>query len=69
MKSAIGCFSFIVAIILFNVFVGAWAVNTILAWFDKDISWVADAVIGLFTAEFTIPIAIVGKILQACGIF
>jgi hypothetical protein len=66
--SCIGC-GFIIFILLFNVFVGAWSVDRILLWLGKDIPFIADALIGLFTAEISVPVAIVGEILRACGVF
>lgn len=66
--SGIGCIV-VIFILFFNVFVGAWSVDRILLWLDKDIPFIADAVIGLFAAELSVPIAIVGEILRACGVF
>lgn len=61
--------AYFVVIFTVNLVIGTWAVNTILSWFSKDIPLWADALIGLFTAEVTTPIAIVGYILKACGVF
>lgn len=59
----------LIAIIILNLAVGGWSVDVILSWFGKDIPFLADSLIGLFTAEFSVPIAIVGKILLMFGIF
>ena len=52
-----------------NVSVGAWSVAQILSWMGKSIPLLGSVVIGLFVGEFSIPIAIIGKILKACGVF
>lgn len=62
-------FGFIIFILALNIIVGGWSVNEILSWFGKDIIFIADSFIGLFVGEFSIPIAIVGKILIALGVF
>ncbi len=67
MKKLGGMLIFLVVIL--NITVGAWSVNQILSWFGKNIPMWADAVIGLFVGEFSIPVAIVGWILKLCGIF
>lgn len=64
-----GCFKFVICIILFNIFLGGWSVNLILSWFGKDIPFFFDSIIGLFVAALSFPVAIVGSILQAFGIF
>jgi len=56
-------------ILLLNITLGTWATNEILSWFGKSIPLWADALIGLFTGEFSIPVAIVGWILKFFGIF
>lgn len=65
---SIGCLIYI-AVIVLNVTVGAWSVGEILSWFSKDIPLFADVVIGLFVGEVSIPVAIIGAILKACGVF
>lgn len=65
-KFQIGCFIFV---LIFNFTIGAWSVIEILSWFDKKIPLIASATIGLFVGEISIPIAIVGKILKAFGVF
>jgi hypothetical protein len=67
-SGSIGCVIYIIVIVL-NVILGAWSVGEILSWFGKDIPLLADAAIGLFTGEISIPVAIVGAILKACGVF
>lgn len=62
----IGCF---VLVVLFNISIGTWAVNQILSWFGKDIPFVADLVIGLVTAQISVPVAVIGWILKICGVF
>lgn len=64
----IGC-SGIILVSILNIIIGSWSIDEILSWFGKDIPWIADAIIGLFTAELSIPVAIVGKILRAFGVF
>lgn len=63
-----GCLIPIIILIL-NITIGTWSVGEILSWFGKDIPIIADAVIGLFIGEFSIPVAIVGAILRICGVF
>ncbi len=62
MKS-IGC-GFLIAIMVLNLTVGAWSVDKILSWIGKDIPMIGDMVIGLFVAEISIPVAVVGSILK-----
>ena len=69
-SSGFGIMAFIVlAIGAFNIWVGSMSVEYILSWFGKTIPWAMAAVIGLFTAEITVPIAIVGHILKMCHVF
>lgn len=68
MKNKIGCLG-IIALIAMNVTLGTWSVIEILSWFGKSIPLLGNVVIGLFTGQFAVPIAIVGKILKMCGIF
>lgn len=67
-STGLGCFP-IILLLLFNVLVGAWSVSEILSWFGKSISFFADMLIGLFVAEFSVPVAIVGYILKVFGVF
>lgn len=63
-----GCLTAIV-LMLVNITIGAWSIIEILSWFGKSIPTIACAVIGLFTGEFSIPIAIIGWILRYFGVF
>ena len=63
-----GCLTVII-ILLINLSIGAWSVIEILSWFGKSIPLWGNALIGLFTAEFSVPIAIVGWILRILGVF
>ena len=57
-----GCW-FLVA--LFNVLVGAWSVNYILLYFlGKMIPLWGAMLIGLFTAEISVPVAVVIALLR-----
>lgn len=67
-KGNCGCIIYLV-LVLFNIFIGGISVDYILSWFGKDIPNIADGVIGLFVGEISVPIAIIGWILQACGVF
>lgn len=71
MKNGIqyGCFFWILFIIAINLTVGAWSVIEILSWFGKSVPLVGSIVIGLFAGELSIPVAVVGWILRACGVF
>jgi len=59
----------LIVIMLINLTIGAWSVIEILSWFGKSIPMIANVAIGLFLGEFSIPLAIVGKILKVCGVF
>jgi len=56
-------------LLILNITVGAWSVIEILSWFGKSIPLWANALIGLFVGEFSIPVAIIGWILKICGVF
>lgn len=61
-----GCFSILIA---FNLLIGGWSVNYLLQFFlGKTIPLLGAAVIGLFVAELSVPVAIVVAILQLFGI-
>ncbi len=60
------CLALVVA---FNALLGGWSVETILAWFGKSIPFGWDMVIGFFTAEISVPVAVVGAILKHFGVF
>lgn len=59
----------IVLIMLFNLICGMMSVNYILGWFGKNIPWVGDMVIGLFVAEISVPVAVIGWVLKLFGVF
>lgn len=62
-----GCVVWI-AVLAFNLLIGSMAVNYLLAvWLSKDIPWFGDMIIGLFTAEFAVPAAIVTWLLKIFG--
>jgi predicted membrane-bound spermidine synthase len=67
-SSDLGCGT-LIAILLINLVLGAWSINYILMWFGKDIPFIADALIGLFVGEISIPVAFVGWLLKVCGVF
>ncbi|MBD5589275.1 hypothetical protein [Clostridium botulinum] len=68
MKIKIGCSAFIILFII-NITIGTWSIIEILSWFGKSIPLWSSILLGLFTGEFSIPIAIIGKILKICGVF
>lgn len=59
----------VIIISLINISIGAWSISEILSWFGKSITLIGSAIIGLFTGEISIPVAIIGWILKICGIF
>ena len=62
----LGCF---VIVLMFNVVLGGFSINYLLEFFlNANIPFIADALIGMFTAELTVPIWIVMKILEAFGV-
>jgi len=67
-NASIGCVK-VIWIMLVNIFLGGFCVDVILGWFGKNIPFYGDAVMGFFTGQFAIPIAIVGSILKWFGIF
>jgi len=46
-----------------------WSSDFILGWFGKNIPFIGDMFIGLFAGAVTIPVAVVGWILQLFGVF
>ena len=64
----VGC-GLMLIIALFNGIIGGLSVNYILSWFHKDIPMVFDMLIGLLVGEFSVPVALVGKILKLFGVF
>jgi len=67
MKNSLGCLP-VIAILVINVTVGTWSVIEVLSWFGKSIPLLGSIIIGLFTAEMSIPLAIIGYILRAFGV-
>jgi hypothetical protein len=63
-----GCVIYLIVIFL-NITVGAWSVIEILSWFGKTIPMIASIALGLIAGEVSIPVAIVGCILKAFGVF
>lgn len=62
-----GC---MIAVLLFNLALGGMSVNYILdKWFQTDIHWVCDLLVGLFVAELSVPAAIATWLLYAFGAF
>jgi len=61
-----GCGCWIIALIV-NLAVGGWSVNYLLSVFAHKIPFIWATVIGLFTAELTLPAAIVVLILKKFG--
>lgn len=56
-------------ILLLNVLFGGWSVNYLLAEFaGKTIPFLGAVLIGLFTGEVTIPVAIVVWLLKSFGV-
>lgn len=51
-----------------NMIAGGWAVSEILSWFNINIPLLFDGIIGFFTGQITIPVAIIGCILKLLGI-
>jgi len=62
-----GCFTMIM-FALFNVALGGVSVDYILSWFGKDIPFLADSLIGLFAGEISIPVAVIGWVLNSFGV-
>ena len=61
-----GCY---IAVIIFNLALGAWSLNYCLQSFIGHTidTWIA-VLVGLFVAEITFPVAIICVILNACGV-
>ena len=60
---AIGCGIYVFIFSIYSV-VAWWSVDTILSWFDKDIPFWADIIIGLVANAVAFPVAIIGTILK-----
>jgi hypothetical protein len=62
--SSVGCGCFIL-VMVFNLLVGGWSVNYLLAYFmSETIPFIGAALIGLIVGEISVPVAIVIAILQ-----
>jgi hypothetical protein len=66
MKKALYIF---IGVIVLNTVLGGWSIDCILNWLGKDIPFFFDMIIGLFIAELSVPVAIIGQILRAFGVF
>ena len=64
----LGCTVQILMLLVYLV-LGTWSSHIVLSWFNKDIPMIADLAIGLVTGSISIPVAIVGYILQVFGVF
>lgn len=62
---ACGCY---IVLILFNAIVGGYAVDFILNFFGKQIPFWGSMLIGLFTAELSVPAGIIIRLLQYFGV-
>lgn len=67
-ENTVGCGLWF-AVVIFNLTIGAWSVDKILSWFGKDISTIWDILIGLFVAQMSVPVAIIGSLLKWFGVF
>lgn len=67
-KINFGCLG-ITLLIIMNVTCGGWSVNQILSWFNKDIPFFFDVIIGILAGFVTVPVALIGWILRFCGVF
>lgn len=62
----IGC---VTGVIVVNATLGGIAFNYALAsLMGKNIPWIADAIIGLFLGEITIPVALICWVIRLCGV-
>jgi len=67
-SSVVSCGCYLVILVV-NLVLGGWSVNYLLSTFlEKTLPFFWASVIGLFIGEFSIPVAIVVKILQSFGI-
>jgi hypothetical protein len=56
-------------IIILNLVGGAWSVNYLLEFFlDKTIAWGYAFLIGIFSGQFSIPIAVIMYLLEKGGV-
>tara|TARA_Y100000310_G_C20035963_1_gene513915 strand:+ start:199 stop:498 length:300 start_codon:yes stop_codon:yes gene_type:complete len=62
-----GCGGCLLAVIIFNMTVGAMCFDYFLwCFFHEDVAWYVDVLAGLFLGEFTIPLAIVCFVATSC---
>lgn len=67
-ENVMGC-GCVVTLVSFNLLVGGWSVDYLLTFFlSENIPFVADMFIGLFTAELSVPVAVVVAVLRAFGV-
>lgn len=64
----IGCLT-IIAVAAINITVGTWSVIEILSWFGKSIPLIGSIIIGCIGSAVTVPVAIIGYLLQLFGVF
>lgn len=57
----LGC---LLLVLIFNLCVGGWSVDYILKFLGRDVPFIVDALIGLFVAQLSVPIAVVLWIFQ-----
>lgn len=57
-----------IAILIFNLILGGWSVDYLLSVFAHTIPFGWEMVIGIFTGQFTVPIAIIVAILKHFGV-
>jgi hypothetical protein len=68
-KNEIGCGCWI-GLAIFNLLLGGWSVSYLLmAFLAKVIPFWGACLIGLFTGEFTVPVACVVWLLKHFGVF
>lgn len=61
--------SVLLGIVIFNLIVGGWSVNYLLAvFFAKTIPFLAAALLGLLVGEFSVPVAVVVATLRHFGV-
>ena len=54
----------IIFLLLTETLLAGWSVDYILSWINKDVPFMFDIIIGFIGDTITIPIAIIGKILE-----
>jgi len=61
-----GCYALVIG---FNLILGGWSVNYLLLFFlENTLPFFWATVIGLFVGQFSVPVAIIVKILESFGI-